>query len=374
MNPYDFARIDWNRPPERRKPVWHHQLVGQKGQRLYSGHVEVDVIAETPIFVSDPRNVSPDPKKPAQFMQNKQGEYIIPGSSLKGMIRSVVETLGNGCLTLFDGQYERGKVNYRGDVPDSFQHCSNTTQLCIACRTFGMLKERTSGVFLGKVNIGDARSYGDKVYKYDPIYTAVLVEPKPHHEAFYLDESRRHIAGRKFYFHHSPKKEPLTANNLVYMGGRPANRFIQPLDYDTSFHFRADFTNLEEDEFGALLLAVALEEKMRHKIGYGKPLGLGSVYLNPTSLTLIDYAARYTQPGSARGITVLQSDEMWKVLYEHIDDFSEKHLVGIAMDDLRRIWRWPPDPDADYYYTSKRDWFDTPDSRGKRIKDTRNVP
>ncbi len=163
MNPYDFARIDWNRPPERRKPVWHHQLVGQKGQRLYSGHVEVDVIAETPIFVSDPRNVSPDPKKPAQFMQNKQGEYIIPGSSLKGMIRSVVETLGNGCLTLFDGQYERGKVNYRGDVPDSFQHCSNTTQLCIACRTFGMLKERTSGVFLGKVNIGDARSYGDKV-------------------------------------------------------------------------------------------------------------------------------------------------------------------------------------------------------------------
>ncbi len=113
---------------------------------------------------------------------------------------------------------------------------------------------------------------------------------------------------------------------------------------------------------------------MRHKIGYGKPLGLGSVYLNPTSLTLIDYAARYTQPGSARGITVLQSDEMWKVLYEHIDDFSEKHLVGIAMDDLRRIWRWPPDPDADYYYPSKRDWFDTPDSRGKRIKDTRNVP
>ncbi len=71
MNPYDFARIDWNRPPERRKPIWHHQLVGQGPQRLYSGYIDVDIFAETPIFVSDPRNVPPDPKKPAQFMQNK---------------------------------------------------------------------------------------------------------------------------------------------------------------------------------------------------------------------------------------------------------------------------------------------------------------
>ena len=105
MNPYDFARIDWNRPPERRKPIWHHQLVGQDARQLYSGHIDVDVFAETPIFVSDPRNVPADPKKPAQFMQNKGGEYIIPGSSIKGMLRTVVETLGNGCLTLFDGNY-----------------------------------------------------------------------------------------------------------------------------------------------------------------------------------------------------------------------------------------------------------------------------
>ena len=123
MNPYDFARIDWSRPPERRKPTWHHQLVGQGVQRLYSGHMEVDVYAETPVFIADPRSVSPDPKKPAQSMQNSKGEYIIPGSSLKGMLRNVVETLGNGCLTLFDGEYERGRVNYRRNVPERFQHC-----------------------------------------------------------------------------------------------------------------------------------------------------------------------------------------------------------------------------------------------------------
>ena len=375
MNPYDFARIDWNKPPQRRKPVWHHQMVGQENQRLYAGHMDIDVYAETPIFVADPRNVSPDPKKPARFMQNKQGEYIIPGSSLKGLLRCVVETLGNGCLTLFDGQYERGTINYRRSVPESFQHCDNNTHLCIACRTFGMLKDRTSGVFLGKVNISDARSYADKVLKYEPMYTAVLVEPKPRHESFYLDVSKKHIAGRKFYFHHSPDVKPLSAPGLIFFGGKPANRYIQPLDYDSQFHFRIDFTNLEVDEFAALVLAIVLDDGMRHKIGYGKPLGLGSISLVPTTLMLIDYATRYTHAASERGKTMLQGEAMWNFLYQQIDDFSQRQLLQqMAMVDLKRIWRWEPDPDVDYYYPSKRDWFDTQDSRGKRIADTKNVP
>lgn len=372
MNPYDFARIDWNRPPVRRPPIWHHRLTGQGTQHLYAGYLEVDIDAETPLFIADPRSIPQDPRKPAHSMQNQGGEYIIPGSSLKGMLRCLVETLGNGCLTLFDGQYERGGVNYWREVPQDFQKCGNTTELCVACRTFGMLKERTQGVFLGKVNIGDARADASKVYEYEPIYTKPLMEPKPHHASFYLDEARAHIAGRKYYFHHSPDLKPLTENRMIFFGGKPANRYIQPLDYDTRFHFRIDFTNLEADEFGILLLAIVLEKNMRHKIGYAKPLGLGSIQLTPTRMTFIDYAIRYTQPEQSK--IILEGDDLWKLIYEHIDDFSEKQLVQIAMEDLRRIWRWPPDPDVDYYYPSKRDWFATEDSVGKRITDTKNVP
>jgi hypothetical protein len=373
MNPYDFARIDWNSPPKRHKPIWHHQLVKQ-GTPLYSGSLEVDIYAETPIFVSDPRNTEPNSQKPAQFMQNKQKEYIIPGSSLKGMLRSIVETLGSGCLTLFDSDYERGKVDYSRNITKEFQHCWDNTNLCIACRTFGMLRERAGGVFLGKVNVGDACSYPERVYKYDPMYTAVLVEAKPHHESFYLDEARQRIAGRKFYFHHSPDGEPLSQRKLIFMGGRPANRYIQPLDYETAFHFRIDFTNLEADEFGALVMAIILEDGMRHKIGYGKPLGLGSVQLQPMGLTLVDYAKRYAQIGSGGGKTVLEGQDMWDALYEYTDNFSQKYMSSLAMEDLRRIWRWPPEPGVAYYYPSKNDWFDTLASKGKRIKDTRNVP
>lgn len=373
MNPYDFARIDWDKEPERHAPVWHHRLTGQGTQRLYSGHLDGDVYAETPLFIADPRAVSSDPRRPAQSMQNRQGGYIIPGSTLKGMLRTLVETLGNGCLTLFDGRYERNRVDYAREVPKAFQHCEDNTNLCIACRTFGMLKERTRGTFLGKVNIGDACSYADKVFKYEPIYTLPLMEPKPHHADFYLDQNRKHISGRKYYFHHSPDQEPLSANKLIYMASRPANRYIQPLDYNTQFHFRADFTNLEAVEFAALLMAIVLEKDMRHKIGYAKPSGLGSIYLFPTSLTLVDYTSRYTQPGTNRGIQTFTDSDLWNLINDQLDTFY-KQLVFVALEDLRRIWLWPPNPDVDYYYPSKRDWFDTPESTGKRIADTKYVP
>jgi CRISPR/Cas system CSM-associated protein Csm3 (group 7 of RAMP superfamily) len=372
MNPYDFVRIDWEREPKRRRPVWHHRLIGESSQRLYSGQLAVDVYAETPLFIGDPRSVPTDVRKPALSIRNKHDTYIIPGSSLKGMLREVVETLGNGCLTLFDRTYESSRVNYSSKVPAAFQHCSNNTDLCIACRIFGMLKEGAHGVFLGKVNIEDACAYADKVHLYKAIYTKPLLGAKPHHASFYLDESGQHIAGRKYYFHH---EDLLTDSKIVMMGGRPANRYIQPLDYNTQFHFNINFTNLEADEFAALLLAVVLEKEMRHKIGYGKPLGLGSVYFLPTRLKLVDYSTRYTQPGRERGMQVLEEESgLWPFINKQLDAFYASHLAQQAMDDLRRIWRWPPDPNVDYYYPSKADWFDTPDSIGKRIADTRNVP
>lgn len=373
MNPYDFVQIDWKRQPERRRPVWHHRLVGEGTQHLYTGHLELDIEAETPLFIANPRISGFDPRKAALSIKNAQGAYILPGSSLKGMLRSVVEALGNGCLTLFDGIYEGGRVNYIRGVPQAFQHCDDNTNLCLACRIFGMLKERARGVFLGKVNIGDAYVDAEKLYLYEPIYTKALMNPKPHHASFYLDEGGHQIAGRKFYFHHSPEQKPLTDDRLVFMAGKPANRYIQPLDYGTCFHARIDFTNLEADEFAALLLAVTLEPEMRHKIGYAKPLGLGSILLIPTRLTLVDYAARYTNPGQTRGITSYEDARLEPFIAEHLATFSRKYLSQVAMNDLRRIWRWPPDPTVEYYYPSKRDWFDTEESIGKRIADTKNA-
>jgi hypothetical protein len=54
-----------------------------------------------------------------------------------------------------------------------------------------------------------------------------LVEPKPRHEAFYLDMERKRISGRKFYFHHTREKKPLTARSQIL-----SNRAVKPLASD----------------------------------------------------------------------------------------------------------------------------------------------
>src|SRR5712692_9923062 len=226
MNPYDFVRIDWTREPERHLPVLHHRLVGRDTLQLYAGHIEVDIDSETPLFILDPHSNPHNPTRAATFIQNQQGDYVLPGSSLKGLLRCLVETLGNGCLTLFDGRYR--DQNYERKITPSFSRCDRNTQLCVACRTFGMLGRRSGGVFLGKVNIGDACVSANQAPKYKPIYTAILGEPKPRHRAFYLDEMEEHIAGRKFYFHHDT--EPLTARGLIPSGKGYMNQHIQPLN------------------------------------------------------------------------------------------------------------------------------------------------
>ena len=47
MNPYDFVRIDWSKPPERHQPTWHNLLFNQGGQPLYSGQLELDIYLES---------------------------------------------------------------------------------------------------------------------------------------------------------------------------------------------------------------------------------------------------------------------------------------------------------------------------------------
>jgi len=79
-----------------------------------------------------------------------------------------------------------------------------------------------------------------------------------------------------------------------------------------------DFTNLEADEFAALMLAVTMRSDMRHKIGYGKPIGLGSIRINATKLRLVDYATRYTAFGVNRGITEYGLNEVTDLVNEQM--------------------------------------------------------
>ena len=370
MNPYDFVPIDTQHPPERRRPVWHNALAPDNARpgKLHSGYLYLYIRAETPLFIPDTISREQDPRDLREHIRDKADFCIIPGTSIKGMLRTVVETLCRGCLTV---------INRDSPVPGDFAPCDNNTSLCISCRLFGMMqRQRQAEVFLGKVNIGDAVAFDQDPDYHEPLYTAVLDAPKPRHRAFYLDQQGRFIAGRKFYFHN---QKLLTEKRLIPIPNRDTyrNQYIQPLAIGTDFSSRIDFINLEADEFAALLFAMQLREDMRHKIGYGKPIGLGSVQLNVTNLQLVDYAKRYKEVRSGSGISYYKGDPLYDLLDGQMASIDPQISAAWdrfkslpALSQLHSIWQWPPDTSVEYAYPSQR-WFR--EHSQARIKDTRDL-
>jgi len=69
---------------------------------------------------------------------------------------------------------------------------------------------------------------------------------------------------------------------------------IKPIRPGVKFKGRIRFENLSEVELGALLFALDLPESCYHKLGMGKPLGLGSVKITP-GVFISDRNKRYTK-------------------------------------------------------------------------------
>jgi hypothetical protein len=67
----------------------------------------------------------------------------------------------------------------------------------------------------------------------------------------------------------------------------------RPVKEGSKFVFELEFENLHPLELGAVLWSLELGQDMHHRVGYGKPLGLGSVKLRITRLEILDTVERY---------------------------------------------------------------------------------
>jgi CRISPR-associated protein (TIGR03986 family) len=102
LNPYNFVRyVDQARPTEDVlgdcPPPPHDRYVG------LTGRIACKVEAVTPLFISDSHAVSEDADghKTYRFFE-LDGQPALPASSLRGMVRSVFETVTNSCFGVYD--------------------------------------------------------------------------------------------------------------------------------------------------------------------------------------------------------------------------------------------------------------------------------
>jgi len=111
---------------------------------------------------------------------------------------------------------------------------------------------------------------------------------------------------------------------------------IKPLKPNNTFTGRIRFENLTNEELGALLFAIELPENCCHKLGMGKPYGLGTVKLSIEKLHIDDRQERYNK--------LIKDDGNWNLPDKKISaeklkkDFSDYMLEKLGEKSKSSLW------------------------------------
>lgn len=184
------------------------------------------------------------------------------------------------------------------------QPCSDKNSLCPACRLFGMIGEKVGSK--GKLRFSDTYSVKDKSY-FGTTTLPILATPRISSTEFYLeppdgfknsvydkiwnydyyiDQNGRHsynlrLAGRKVYW-----------NGKFVKGSPDENRnmttTVTPLNGGT-FKFKIFFDRLTKEELDNLIFCIKPCDNALHKIGRGKPIGMGQIKLEINEVRLKNY-------------------------------------------------------------------------------------
>ena len=231
----------------------------------------------------------------------RPADPYLPASSLKGMARTMAQTLGAGCASLFedhtpDPKHKRAVRDWeqhgrRGPKPSprqrvaadltGFKPCTQA-EACLVCRVFGYAPEKdaeqgdSQSGWAGKVRFHDServRNWNGS-WVQPPPGTARWQAQGTYHTPFYypdLPKSKK-PAGWKIYLH--AKEVTGAAADFRPEACIPEGVF---------FDFAVDYENLSDEEFAVLRFALTLQHKcedrpvsLAHKLGYGKGIGMGS--------------------------------------------------------------------------------------------------
>lgn len=129
-------------------------------EELFSGEIKYKFIAKTPIFISDGKD---------NFFKNEYGKYAIPGSSVRGLIRSNVQILG---LSSFEQDIDDYYLMYRNVAAGANKDYYNKNLL--GADPITVDKQRIS--VLKKVEAGYITKIGDAYYIYKSILEQITPE------------------------------------------------------------------------------------------------------------------------------------------------------------------------------------------------------
>ena len=316
--PYDFVPFAKEGPQQIRR-TGHESF---HMQNHLSGRLVIEVVAKTAVHVSSGTYaLSEDLGREAghivrDFLKTPSNEGklipIIPGSTLKGMTRAVVEAVSRSCVIV-------AAKKTTDDLPDQFykeiredeyrlKKCSDK-KMCVSCGLFGTMGH------LARISFSDAKfASGDLIIVEMPR----LYCPRPEKRKEYRIAGQ--FIGRKFYMHGQLQRHP--------SGGQ-----YEALQTDTVMTGSIDFTSLTQSELGLLCFGLGLDASFQPGLGGGKPVAMGRVQIQASELQL-------RQPQSFvewdSGNEVFTGESLEKVISDFISQGSH-FILDKQRDKIRRI-------------------------------------
>jgi hypothetical protein len=157
---------------------------------------------------------------------------------------------------------------------------------------FGAVIQREA--WKGMVSPGEARWRGTGAAPQTRVYHVIVGQPKPEHHAFYVSQGK--VRGRKAYYHHPDAIMQSAPAAQAPFGARQTLR-VQALEPGQVYELAVHHEGLDDEGYALLLFAMFLEDGLAHKLGWGKPMGFGSVRMEPIALEEVDLRKRYRRGG-----------------------------------------------------------------------------
>lgn len=273
-----------------------------------SGVIELELEAMTPIFVRNGHTKEDAEAKNddyISFSKDSDGNYFIPATSVKGMIRNVLEIISFGKMNL-SGEYPQKEIkgkNLRYFRPDKHQEEFPDLPQCI----FGYTSENDDDKIAtkGRVHFSNAFCVDNINVQKLALKKLTLAGPKPSYYPIYLqqkedknnrgkvyrnyqtfDNDNSILSGWKRYPVHTKFKLPPDSKyKTIEEEKKQASHFVAI--ENCIFSEKIRFHNLRKAEIGALLSAITFHgtDNCFHYIGSAKAYGYGKMKL--TSIKFI---------------------------------------------------------------------------------------